>query len=136
MIDFQDLLQKLLLAGALLGALLAVLKYLADIYKILKPFLGPVVLWGSILVPHGMIIWYWMYLAAVNSSRIREGQVFIWLIIQLTFLTSLYTFLWGKWLYPKLKRWAKSQSNGVKSSTHQGKHGQKGEYMPPPDIYE
>jgi hypothetical protein len=136
MLISQDLLQQILLAGAILAAILALLKTLADLYKFLNPFLGPIVFWGSILVPHGLIIWYWMYLAAINSNRIREGQVFIWLIIQLTLLTSIYTFIWSKWFYPKLNLWLKSQSHNTQSSNAQGEHEQKRDEIPPSDISE
>lgn len=106
----QDFLQQLIYVGAVLGAILVILKTLIDIYKSLKPFLGPVVVWGTIVVPYGLLIWYWMYIAVINSTRIGEKQVFISLIIQLTLLISIYTFCWGKWIYPKLKQWLEKQS--------------------------
>lgn len=123
-ISQDDLLKLIVALGAILAAILALLKALADLYKFLKPFFGPIVFWGSILIPHGLIIWYWMYLAAINSNRIREGQVFIWLIIQLTLLTSIYTFIWNKWIYPKLNLWLKSQLDDTQLSNTQGKHKQ------------
>lgn len=135
MVTSQDLLQQILLYGAILAAILALLKTLADLYKFLKPFLGPIVFWGSILVPHGLIIWYWMYLAAINSNRIREGQVFIWLIIQLTLLTSIYTFIWNKWVYPKLNFWLKSHLHNSQSSKIRN-HKKKRDEIPPSDNNE
>lgn len=107
----QDLLQQILLIGAILGAILTLFKTLADLFTFLKPFLSPMVFWGSILVPQGMIVWYWMYLAAINANRIAESRVFIWLVIQLTLLISAYTFAWSKWVFPKLNRWLKSRSH-------------------------
>lgn len=121
----QDLVQQIILVGIFLGAILTILKHLADIFSILKPFLGPIFFVGSILAPHGFIIWSWMYVAAINSNRIREGQVFTSLIIQVTLLTSIYTFIWGKWFYPKLNLWLQKQLPLVHSSNAQLEPGKK-----------
>jgi len=131
MINSQDLLQQLAIAAAILGAILALLKALADLIQFLKPYFSPIIFLSSIIIPHGLIIWYWMYLAAINANRISEGMVFIYLIIQLTLLTSFYTFAWSKWLYPKIDLWQKSQSHNA-----QEKHEQKGKDTTPSDISE
>lgn len=134
MIVSQDLVQQIILVGVFLGAILTILKHVANLFSILKPFLGPVFFVGSILVPHGFIIWCWMYIAAINSNRIREGQVFTSLIIQVSLLTSLYTFIWGKWFYPKLNLWLQKQLTQTHLPNVQLEHKQKKEETQSSDI--
>lgn len=121
MSNSQDLLQQLIFVGAVLGAILTILTTMINIYKSLKPFFGPVVVWGTVVIPQGLLIWYWMYIAVLNSNRIGENKVFIALIVQLTLLISIYTFCWGKWIYPKLKQWLEKQSKDEQSRPQKDK---------------
>ena len=54
-------------------------------------------------VPNLLIIWSALYVAALNHDRLWEAGVFLALVAQVTVAVSLYTFLWGVWLYPKLR---------------------------------
>lgn len=100
----EDLLQKLLLIGAILGALLVILERLSKLYTFLRPVVRPMSIIGSVLIPQGLLAWYYIYLAAINSHRIREGRVFVSLVMQMTVLGSLYTVIWAKWIYPALMK--------------------------------
>jgi len=65
-------------------------------------------------------VWFFMYLAAENSNRIKESAVFLSLIAQSTAIISLYVFAWGAWLYPKLKPWFRNQvHSALKASQDQ-----------------
>ena len=109
MLTLEQLLKELVIWSTILGTLLTLLKGFADIYRTLKPSFGPLFFAGSILVPQGLIIWFYLYLAATNANRIGDNLVFIYIVVQLIVFTSAYTFIWGKYFYPKLNRWLRSQ---------------------------
>jgi hypothetical protein len=121
--DSTEVLGKtILLVGTLLGSILLIArnfveicKVLKEIYVTLKPFWAVLLFCGTIVIPNGIFVWYWMYVAATNSSRIMEAQVFILLTVELTSVVSIYTFCWGKWIYPKLRVWLIRQLQTVKS---------------------
>lgn len=129
--NLEDLLGKIKFLGSILGAIVVLLGYLAHICKFLKPLLALIVFLGTIIIPNGLLVWLWLYVAGMNSNRIGETRVFLSLITQLTAAVSVYTFCWGKWLYPKLNPWLKGQLRNTKPSSSRQENKQKREKMPP-----
>ena len=108
MFDWDELLKKIGTTGGILTGIVGILGAIAAIYKFLKPLLAILVFVGTIVIPNGFLVWNWMYAATSNANRLGETQVFNWLIVQLTFFVSAYTFCWGKWFYPRLAPWLKN----------------------------
>jgi hypothetical protein len=105
----------LLLIVAILGAIAALLKRI----KVLKPLIVCVLFLATVVIPAGSIAWFFMYLAAENSSRITEPAVFLSLVAQSTAAVSLYAFFWGMWLYPRLKPWFRNQVRSILKSSEE-----------------
>jgi hypothetical protein len=89
----------LLLTGKLQEVWNKILKPLWD--KILKPGLKFLGFGATLIIPSGIIMWYFLYLAAKNSNRLGEPVVLLWLIVQSTLALSAYGIIWGVWLCPK-----------------------------------
>lgn len=134
MADLEDLIKKIGLVGTLLGAIVLALKYLTDIYRLLRPYLALIIFLGTIVIPNSLIVWYGLYIAAINSSRMGEAGVFFLLAAQLTAATSIYTFFWGKWFYPSLSSWLKRQFKEIKSPSAQTEETQKQDGTDPPET--
>jgi hypothetical protein len=58
----------------------------------------------SIAVPNGILVWFMMFLVGQNLGQILSPTVFYSIILQTTLLVSIYSFLWGVWLAPLLRR--------------------------------
>ena len=56
----------------------------------------------SLIVPNGIMVTYFFYLAGLEPERLSEYNFYYGLIIQLVILLSLYTFAWGRWFHPRL----------------------------------
>jgi hypothetical protein len=59
---------------------------------------------ASQVIPNGVIIWRFQYLAAENAARLTEPGVFLSLVGQEFALVLVYNSVWGIWLYPWLKK--------------------------------
>ena len=76
----------------------------ADFQKyILKPFIKLLSFIFSLVVPNGVLVSSYFYLAGLYPHRLSENFFFISLVAQLIIGVSLYAFVWGKWIYPKLE---------------------------------
>lgn len=101
--------------GKVLGTLVTVLSLLVVLarlrsLRLLLAYLGAA---ATILVPNSVLVYVWMYAATANSNRLGEAQVFVALTVQLSLFVSLYTFAWGKWIYPRLSPWLRRQATGA-----------------------
>ncbi len=67
----------------------------------------------TIIIPQGFLIWSLVHLAAENSDRLAEPAIFLRLIGWYTAFVSLYTlvwtYCWGRWVYPRLRPWHEKQ---------------------------
>jgi hypothetical protein len=126
MANLRDTLEEvkgiLLVIVAILGALAALFEKL----KVLKPLIVCVLFLATVIVPAGSMAWFFTYLAAENSNRIKEPVVFLSLVAQSTAAVSLYAFFWGMWLYPRLKPWFRNQVRSVPQPSEEGQ-AQEGE---------
>ena len=71
--------------------------------KILKPGVKLIAFLGTLVIPTGAIVWLFLYKAAVNSNRLGEPLVFLFVIAQVTGFTSLYAIIWARWICPWLR---------------------------------
>jgi hypothetical protein len=106
--DIIEILKKIttLITGilALIVSILALFGKLTEVWNtIRKPLLKLLIFSGTVVAPNGIILWFFMDLAAQNHSRLGERLVFLSLVAQPTLFISLYAFCWGKWLYPWLR---------------------------------
>jgi len=85
--------------------------------RILKPSFKLLVFLGTLVVPNGVIVWLFLYRAAENPNRLAEPPVFLSLIAQATIVISLYTVIWGMWLYPRLRPLLLGQKQSVQQSS-------------------
>ena len=124
MANLRDTLEEfaeiLLVIVAILTSIAALLKKLEVLKSLIVRVLFCILFLATAVIPTGSIVWFFMYLAAENSNRIRESVVFLSLIAQLTAAVSLYVFLWGMWLYPRLKPWFRNQVRSILKSSEKG----------------
>lgn len=87
----------------LLGQLQQVLEKLNQFWIRVHPALKkPLVFIAQEIIPNGIIIWIWYYVAAVNARRLAEPQVFLLLVAYTTLSIVSYNIFWRRWIYPKL----------------------------------
>ena len=79
---------------------------------------------GILTIPNWLIIWYVLYVAALNHDRLWEAGFFLALVAQATVAVSLYTFLWGVWLYPKLRLLVKKPERSSQGISARQKDGE------------
>jgi hypothetical protein len=84
--------------------------------KLKRPLQILLILLATVVIPDGLMVWLTMYMSAQNVDRVREPAVFLSLTFQLTAALSIYTVLWGIWLYPKLRPWLRFQMQGITES--------------------
>lgn len=58
----------------------------------------------TLVVPNIGIIWYFFYLAGFSVDRLSEARFFWAMVAQPTIGVSVYAYIWGRWLYPRLQR--------------------------------
>jgi hypothetical protein len=117
MTDLRDTLEEF---KGILVAIVAILGAIAALLRMLRPLIVCVLFLATVIVPSGSIVWFFMYVAAENSNRINESIIFLSLVAQLSAAVSLYTFLWGMWLYPSLKPWFRNQVRSIPKSSEEG----------------
>lgn len=61
-------------------------------------------IYGSSLVVPNMGIGYFFYLVGTSPNLLSETKFFWIIIAQLTTGVSIYTYIWGRWIYPRLHR--------------------------------
>ena len=89
---------------ALIIAILALHKNVIEFWnKILLPLAKFLAFLGILVIPIGVIVWFFFDLAARNSNRLEEHIVFLALIAQVTVAVSVYALFWGIWVYPRLR---------------------------------
>ncbi len=96
----NDLLKKI---GEILVGGSTVLGALGIIFKKLMPAIKILVFLATQIIPNGIIVWAWLYVAADYADRLTEPGVFLSLVGQEVTLIVSYNLIWGIWLYPKLK---------------------------------
>jgi len=107
----EDLIRKLECTAKVVGAVTTViatiLAFIDGLEKLWDRYLKPVAkwlaCWASPFIVNAIVLWYLLYFAAMNASRLWEVRVFLALFAQAAILTSLCTFFWGIWLHPKLR---------------------------------
>ena len=112
--NLEEIGKILIAVGAIVGALLILFQNTEKLWnKYLWPIVKNIAFFCILVIPIGIIIWFFMTLAAQHESRLDE-QVVVWsLVAQATLAISAYTFLWGGVLYPKTKfllKWSTKQS--------------------------
>lgn len=103
--DTQEIIKLLTLITTLVvitaGLLEAINKLLKQIGE-LWPRFRILLLMITQVLPVGGVIWYFMYFAAIYSTRLIEKAFFFLLVIYPTLLISSYEIFWGVRFYPKL----------------------------------
>jgi hypothetical protein len=111
--DLKDIAAVLTAATAMIAAALALFRNMVKLWNyILWPFARVLVFLGTLAIPLGFIMWYFIDLAAANSSRLDEQVVIVSLVGQATVVVFLYALLWGVLLCPKIRfllKWSARQ---------------------------
>ena len=85
--------------------------------RLQKPLLTLLIYLTTVVIPNGLMVWMFMYVAAQNTDRIRQPIVFLLLTLELTAAISLYTVFWSLWLYPKLRPWLQRHARHITGSS-------------------
>jgi len=104
-----------------------ILKGLPYLLKLLAKFL----IYGlSLIIPNIGMIWLFFYQTGISPNRLSETEFFWAIVAQPTLGVSIYAYIWGKWIYPKLQSFLESNppqepkhevSTSKKSSKNGGK---------------
>lgn len=65
----------------------------------------------SLAIPNGLLVWFMVFQVGKNARQILNPVVFFSVIIQITMLVSVYSFVWGAWLAPLLRKSYQKQEN-------------------------
>jgi len=69
--------------------------------RVLWPLLKSVAILLTLVVPNGVIVWIFIYwIAEQLTSVIKNIDVFLFMVVSLTLVISIYSLFWGLWLYP------------------------------------
>lgn len=98
----NDLIKKI---GELIIAVSSVFVALGALVKRILPVVKLLAFLATQLIPNGVIVWAYLYIAANHADRLTEPNVFLSLAGQEFAIIVIYNFIWGIWLYPALKRW-------------------------------
>jgi len=95
--------------GAVTGLITAVKHFWKQIKpfwdKIMKPALKFVAISLTLIIPNGIIVWYFVFRIAEDwTPIIRNRDIFLSVVAWLTVFVSAYSLLWGMWLYPVIVR--------------------------------
>ena len=77
------------------------MKQLPKLLKLLIKFLTYSL---TLLIPNVGIIWLFFYLAGLHPEMISEARFFLAIVTEPTIGVSIYAYIWGSWIYPKLQR--------------------------------
>ena len=118
--------------GTLLAAVLFMLGKLGETWrriikplwnKIIKPFLKIMMVSATLMIPNGFMVGFVMYKVAMYYWEIRSLDyiitnpvVFVVLVVSQTVLASLYSFVWGILLYPKMQPWVYPRKSKAQQS--------------------
>jgi hypothetical protein len=105
-------------AGAVVGLLIGILtlfsitrKFLWSLWQRLKPALRVIVAAASLILPNALIVGLIMHQVAIYYFEagsldliVTNSTLFLSLVSTQACLVSLYSFLWGIFVYPKLRR--------------------------------
>lgn len=70
-----------------------------------------VLLFLSLAIPNGLFVWFMVFQIGKNPRQILEPAIFFLVILQITILVSIYSFIWGFWLVPFLRKPSDKQEN-------------------------
>lgn len=102
--DLKDITTVLAAFAAMIAAALALFRNIVKLWNnMLWPFTRILAFLGTLAVPTGIIIWFFMDLAAENSSRLDEQVVILSLAAQETAAVFLFALFWGMLLCPKIR---------------------------------
>jgi hypothetical protein len=79
------------------------------LYKTLLKAVGYLLFFLSLAVPNGLMTWFMFYQVGRSPLQILEPVIFFSVILQTTAFVSIYSFLWGVWLVPLLRRSSQKQ---------------------------
>lgn len=65
----------------------------------------------TLAIPNGLLIWFMIFQVGKNPRQILVPSVFFLVILQITLLVSAYSFVWGVWFAPLLRRSSEKQEN-------------------------
>jgi hypothetical protein len=99
--NINDLLQKILIGLTTVSGIFALLR---NFFEQLKPCINVIAFLGTQIIPNGLIVWYLLYLSAINTHRITKPNILLLLVLQATAAIVIYNLIWGIWLYPKIKK--------------------------------
>jgi hypothetical protein len=112
--NLKDIAAIITAITALIAAVLALFQNSVKLWsKILWPLIKLLSFLGTLAVPIGIILWFFMGLAAENSSRLDEQVVVLSLVGQATVAIFIYALFWGMVLCPKIRfllKWSTQQS--------------------------
>ncbi|MFH1633847.1 MAG: hypothetical protein ABIG63_07520 [Chloroflexota bacterium] len=145
MTNWEDIIEKwkaiLILVTSFLLAAITLLATIKKLREAIRAFFGEeairfLVIAATVIIPNVVIAWIFMYFVATKPNRIAETTVFLQLVLQLTVIISVSTFLWGSWVYPKTKIWLQTQSqdNLQPSQEKESKGGEDAQKQPIPQI--
>lgn len=122
MAALKALSEQLLPILSLIIALLTVLGALAKLIKALRPYFRIIFTVASLIIPHGMTVWIFIYRTAEASNNLRGNPSgFLFLIALLSGFSIFYTVVWGwcVWrLYPKLRGQPENQLQKSATTTY------------------
>jgi hypothetical protein len=95
-----ELLKKI---GELLLVISGALGVLGQFFKKLMPAIKFLTFLATQIIPNGIILWGFLYIAASNADRLTEPNVFLSIVGQELALIFIFNSIWGIWLYPKLR---------------------------------
>lgn len=95
--------------GAITGLIIAVKRFWKEIKpfwdNIVKPVLKFVAIALTLILPNGIIVWYFIFRIAEDwAPIISNSDVFLPVVAWLTISVSVYSLFWGMWLYPTILR--------------------------------
>jgi hypothetical protein len=59
---------------------------------------------SSLAIPNGLLVWFMVFQVGKNARQLLNPAVFFSVIVQITMLVSVYSFVWGVWLAPLLHK--------------------------------
>jgi hypothetical protein len=95
--------------------IMTILRKLPYLLKLLVRFL----VYGlSLIIPIFGVIWYYFYQAGISPDRLSDTKFFSAVVVLPTIGVSIYAYIWGRWIYPKLQKFP-SESNSSQEPKHE-----------------
>lgn len=105
---FEIITQWTVIIGAIAGFILALIRLIEALKQLFerlpKQLVEFLVYAPAIVIPYFAIVWWFFYLAGLSPERLSEPGFFWAVVAQPTIGVSIYTYVWGRWIYPTLQR--------------------------------